>query len=106
MIRRPPRSTLLPYTTLFRSEAEFVVCTECNIGHIGFATLIRIGAMLVDTVNGKAVEHIKRSHPFRVTLGKIVVDRDHVHAIAGQSVEEYGKRGNERFTFKIGRAHV
>src|SRR5438876_7574155 len=23
MIRRPPRSTLFPYTTLFRSEAEF-----------------------------------------------------------------------------------
>src|SRR3712207_9326935 len=25
MIRRPPRSTLFPYTTLFRSEAEAVV---------------------------------------------------------------------------------
>src|SRR2546427_5398500 len=24
MIRRPPRSTLFPYTTLFRSEAEFM----------------------------------------------------------------------------------
>src|SRR2546430_5040704 len=24
MIRRPPRSTLFPYTTLFRSRAEFV----------------------------------------------------------------------------------
>jgi len=23
MIRRPPRSTLFPYTTLFRSEKEF-----------------------------------------------------------------------------------
>src|SRR5438034_2581829 len=25
MIRRPPRSTLFPYTTLFRSEGEYVV---------------------------------------------------------------------------------
>src|SRR2546426_2680694 len=25
MIRRPPRSTLFPYTTLFRSDAEFFV---------------------------------------------------------------------------------
>src|SRR5205809_8034287 len=25
MIRRPPRSTLFPYTTLFRSEEEFAV---------------------------------------------------------------------------------
>src|SRR3712207_8467438 len=26
MIRRPPRSTLFPYTTLFRSEIERVAC--------------------------------------------------------------------------------
>src|SRR3712207_8729899 len=39
MIRRPPRSTLFPYTTLFRSRAEVcagnprsgrVVVTDCN----------------------------------------------------------------------------
>src|SRR5437016_14533868 len=28
MIRRPPRSTLFPYTTLFRSRDEFVSVTE------------------------------------------------------------------------------
>src|SRR6266853_2106724 len=28
MIRRPPRSTLFPYTTLFRSRA----CTTCRVG--------------------------------------------------------------------------
>src|SRR5256885_17116656 len=26
MIRRPPRSTLFPYTTLFRSPATFTIC--------------------------------------------------------------------------------
>src|SRR2546422_7327175 len=30
MIRRPPRSTLFPYTTLFRSE-----CEVCDIGRQG-----------------------------------------------------------------------
>src|SRR3712207_8730040 len=34
MIRRPPRSTLFPYTTLFRSEETFsdplVDCRECK----------------------------------------------------------------------------
>src|SRR5574343_845062 len=33
MIRRPPRSTLFPYTTLFRSTAATwlrVCCTRCN----------------------------------------------------------------------------
>src|SRR2546422_6298737 len=27
MIRRPPRSTLFPYTTLFRSQKRLLVCT-------------------------------------------------------------------------------
>src|SRR2546422_7206842 len=31
MIRRPPRSTLFPYTTLFRSVIEFGVSTENDI---------------------------------------------------------------------------
>src|ERR1019366_4385081 len=29
MIRRPPRSTLFPYTTLFRSGTHTVVVTDC-----------------------------------------------------------------------------
>src|SRR2546425_13140615 len=29
MIRRPPRSTLFPYTTLFRSQHGQPVCREC-----------------------------------------------------------------------------
>src|SRR3712207_6996186 len=45
MIRRPPRSTLFPYTTLFRSrqrrrradQAEVVVTSSGNLGHIYFA---------------------------------------------------------------------
>src|SRR2546425_2528421 len=28
MIRRPPRSTLFPYTTLFRSEAELLTAVQ------------------------------------------------------------------------------
>src|SRR2546430_12050424 len=30
MIRRPPRSTLFPYTTLFRSLRARMVLTNCN----------------------------------------------------------------------------
>src|SRR3712207_7018578 len=39
MIRRPPRSTLFPYTTLFRSpEVDELVCLEAppDLGAIGF----------------------------------------------------------------------
>src|SRR3712207_7083877 len=34
MIRRPPRSTLFPYTTLFRSLAEGVPGTDVDQGHV------------------------------------------------------------------------
>src|SRR2546430_12284473 len=49
MIRRPPRSTLFPYTTLFRSK-DFA------------ASLIRIGALWrrSETNNGLAIETRKR----------------------------------------------
>src|SRR2546426_1813550 len=31
MIRRPPRSTLFPYTTLFRSEGDYLELTGCSV---------------------------------------------------------------------------
>src|SRR3712207_6946570 len=39
MIRRPPRSTLFPYTTLFRSEriVRLVIVTHYDAGRAGFA---------------------------------------------------------------------
>src|SRR3989454_7017747 len=33
MIRRPPRSTLFPYTTLFRSQALTAIYDNCNSLH-------------------------------------------------------------------------
>src|SRR5258708_11174828 len=40
MIRRPPRSTLFPYATLFRSEAELLdVLNETGVGSIAFSPL-------------------------------------------------------------------
>src|SRR2546427_3599189 len=38
MIRRPPRSTLFPYTTLFRSLAEFRAALEATLTELGSAT--------------------------------------------------------------------
>src|SRR5258707_9143433 len=42
MIRRPPRSTLFPYTTLFRSlPADRAVDAEVDLGTTGGAYLLR-----------------------------------------------------------------
>src|SRR5690349_23737508 len=54
MIRRPPRSTLFPYTTLFRSVLVMLMCMELmlngvNLSLITFAqqTATTIGAVVV-----------------------------------------------------------
>src|SRR3712207_8147405 len=45
MIRRPPRSTLLPYTTLFRSC--WLPCTASNVSSM--SSTIRLGTCRKDT---------------------------------------------------------
>src|SRR2546430_3635193 len=51
MIRRPPRSTLFPYTTLFRSRADLVVA--CDGRH---STLRDRAGMTVEDL-GRSEEH-------------------------------------------------
>src|SRR2546430_10021592 len=50
MIRRPPRSTLFPYTTLFRSDMAAKMVEEAK-------TLEQAGAALVDFTNSRSEEH-------------------------------------------------
>src|SRR2546429_7398140 len=57
MIRRPPRSTLFPYTTLFRSNTD----TECRLA-IGFVPFERLGerrVVLVGDLIGARLEAYK-----------------------------------------------
>ena len=42
MIRRPPRSTLFPYTTLFRSEGNIRLTTQLPAIHIAIAGIEKI----------------------------------------------------------------
>src|SRR5258706_5127137 len=44
MIRRPPRSTLFPYTTLFRSNADYLLagCGDSVIGGESESALVRL----------------------------------------------------------------
>src|SRR3712207_9597178 len=60
MIRRPPRSTLFPYTTLFRSRVEFRVdrtgVIHVAIGKVSFSEqqmLQNLGALVDAVVRAK-----------------------------------------------------
>src|SRR5258708_11179952 len=55
MIRRPPRSTLFPYTTLFRS-AEILGAAQREVPAIGLATVYRNIKQLMEAGEVQAVD--------------------------------------------------
>src|SRR5205823_15025064 len=54
MIRRPPRSTLFPYTTLFRSRADVVVA-DADASTV-------LGSLLPERVAGRALARLRAQH--------------------------------------------
>ena len=80
-------------------KTELIVRTKGDVGHVCLATGLGVGLVLVNAVNAQTMEHINRSVPFGVALGQVIVDRDHVHAVSGEGVEENGKGRDERLTF-------
>src|SRR5688500_19958707 len=59
MLPRPPRSTLFPYTTLFRSDLPVLIEVVDDQGHVD-----RLLPILDEMVTGGAlvtVEHVRRS---------------------------------------------
>src|SRR2546425_4220689 len=75
MIRRPPRSTLFPYTTLFRSSA-----------------CVRVSARIVQRDSSGDFDHVIRAesarnlHAFRCARRRHVVQRSEEHTSELQSL--------------------
>src|SRR2546422_7802218 len=62
MIRRPPRSTLFPYTTLFRSvEAPALVVVPHTLGVVDVSAAVPVPVTLHDLVGGAASDFAGRS---------------------------------------------
>src|SRR5258708_25860500 len=62
MIRRPPRSTLFPYTTLFRSLAGIADAVAVAVGlqiRRGVDRVVEVGAVVADVRNAVAI-HVVR----------------------------------------------
>src|SRR5256885_4031284 len=75
MIRRPPRSTLFPYTTLFRSEDHFLSVGLHDRGD--GAALVRLGEVPRERVTGFVA--------MRIAIEDAVVEVAHV-ACSGTEV--------------------
>ena len=77
-------------------EAKLVVGAIGNVGQIRLPPLIG-GHIVDDQTDLQAHEAIDLAHPLRVSLGKIVVDGDDVHALALEGVEVGGQNGDQGF---------
>src|SRR5256885_12595662 len=86
MIRRPPRSTLFPYTTLFRSRG--FVHLAVDHGHLGV-----VQRLLVDHAGVRhfvieviafagTFTHTGEHRQTTVALGDVVDELHHVHGLA------------------------
>src|SRR2546430_10949400 len=63
MIRRPPRSTLFPYTTLFRSFARPIVCAIEQQGADAIAAKLAANNEVFNTRHRPPFLHIQQDYP-------------------------------------------
>src|SRR3712207_8876609 len=66
MIRRPPRSTLFPYTTLFRSRAARAVVCHAGVGTLSDA--LALGHVPVLLPRERQFREIKNDHQRELCL--------------------------------------
>ena len=79
-------------------ETELVIGTKGDVAVVRPLALHRVGLMLVDAVDGEAMELVQRSHPLLITLGEVVIDRHHMDAITGKGIEEDRQRRHQSLT--------
>src|SRR2546430_15671459 len=69
MIRRPPRSTLFPYTTLFRSQVEIVVQVNGKVrGRVTVSRGATEAHVLEQALKDESVRRFVNGQPVRKTI--------------------------------------
>ena len=79
-------------------ETEFVVGAVGDVGGIGGALFFR-RLEGRDDADVEAEEFVQRTHPVGVAASQVVVDGDHVHALAGQRVEVHSQGTDQGLAF-------
>ena len=84
-------------------EAELVVRAVRDVTRVGRLALVVEQAVL-NAADRQTEEAVDAAHPVGVAAGEVVVDRDDVHAPAGERVQIDGHRGDERLA--LARLHL
>ena len=75
-------------------ETELVVGAVGDVRCVGFALLVVVHGT-EHHADAETKEIVQLAHPLTVALRQIVVDRDDMHALAGQRIEIGGQRGDQ-----------
>src|SRR2546425_3242046 len=91
MIRRPPRSTLFPYTTLFRSLQELTVQLgrgrhwigeRLEPGHCGLVDLgVPLAHRGLPTRNGRSEEHTSELQSLAYIVCRLLLEKKKNHTL-------------------------
>src|SRR2546422_5075863 len=94
MIRRPPRSTLFPYTTLFRSallREVAAVLGALDAQRNGLRGLAgRVGRAGEELAEPAGLDHHRRAALLALLVGRRVLLRDDLDGAVGQLLEVLG----------------
>ena len=80
-------------------KAKLVVRAKRHVAFVRLTTRLAVGLVLVNAVDGEAMEFVERTHPLGVSTCEVVVDGHHVDASASEGVEENGQRRHEGLSF-------
>src|SRR5690349_24240260 len=75
MIRRPPRSTLFPYTTLFRSKAETKTLSAISLEMKDLAGRARKRRLAPQEYQGRSEEHTSELQSRRDLVCRLLLEK-------------------------------
>ena len=75
-------------------EAEFIVGAIGDVRGVGDLPLGGV-QVVDDQAHGQPQEAVHLAHPLALELGQVVVDGDHVHALAGQGIQHRREGGRQ-----------
>src|SRR2546430_11857637 len=106
MIRRPPRSTLFPYTTLFRSlsKTELVnQATAIRVGRLVAAEAIMVGTVNETATSAEAWVHLINTETSTVLASKDIFDPAKVSGSARERMRELATKIRQDYPLVAGR---
>src|SRR5690349_22392977 len=100
MMPRPPRSTLFPYTTLFRSEAEFLQKAQAAVA--GSFGTVEIRLMSDGRLDQRSEEHTSELQSRRDLVCRLLLEKKNkknhsVHTIYGAPRSHHRRSARTRF---------